>query len=100
MLTERREVARRFMKVYAETIDWMYANQRESVAFYANMNKVPVEVAQRGVEFYPKKALALAPIHGLQLSLDQALQDKAIDKKMTVQEAEKMLDFVHRPAGG
>lgn len=96
-LTERRDVARRFMKAYADTIEWMYRNNDAAIAFYAKFNELPVDVAKQAFTFYPKQSLALAPIAGLQQNLDQALENKNIDKPMSVQEAQGMIDIVYQP---
>lgn len=96
-LSERRDVARRFMKAYADTIDWMYSNPEAAIAYYAKFNNIPLEVARETIGFYPKESQAL-PVAGLQLSLDQALEYKNIDKPMSLQEAQGMIDMVYRPA--
>jgi len=96
-LTERRDVARRFMKAYADTIDWMYRNTGASIAFYAKFNQLPMDVAKQAFAFYPKQGLALAPIAGLQQSLDQALEYKNIDKPLPVKDAQGMIDLVYQP---
>ncbi len=95
-LTERRDVARRFMKAYADTIAWMYRNPDAAIAFYAKFNTIPLEVAKETFGFFPKESLAL-PVAGLQLSLDQALEYKNIDKPMPLKEAQGMIDPVYQP---
>jgi len=96
-LTERRDVARRFMKAYFDTVDWMYANPNESIAFFAKFNDVTPEIARQTFEAYPKNTVVPIPIIGLQRSLDQALEYKQIDKPMTVGQAEAMIDLVYQP---
>jgi len=96
-LSDRRAVARRFMKAYTDTIDWMYREPNASIAFYAKFNQVSPEVAKQSFTFYPKAALALTPVAGLQQSLDQALEYKNLDKPMSVKEAQGVLDIVYQP---
>lgn len=96
-LKERRDVARRFMQAYAETVDWMYRNNDAAIAFYAKFNQLSPEIAQQAFTFYPREALVLAPIAGLQQSLDQALENKNIDKPMSVKDAQGMSDIVYQP---
>jgi NitT/TauT family transport system substrate-binding protein len=96
-LTERRDVARRFMKAYAATLDWMYADLAGSLAYFAKFNNVSLDTAKSTIEFFPQPALAMAPLLGLEASLNQALENKNLDKPMTLAEAEKMIDLVYKP---
>lgn len=96
-LSERRDVAQRFMKAYADTIEWMYRNSDAAIAFYAKFNELPTDVANQAFTFYPKQSLALAPIAGLQQNLTQALENKNIDKPMSLQDAQGMIDIVYQP---
>jgi len=97
-LTERRDVARRFMKAYADSLDWMYANPDKSIAFYAAFNKVSPEIAKQTFESFPKAALAPWPVKGLKQNLEDALANKQLAKPVSEAEAPKMLfDFVYTP---
>lgn len=96
-LTEKRDVARRFMKAYADTVDWMYRNPDAAIAFFAKFNQVSPDVAKQSATFYSKHSLALAPVAGLQLSIDQALEYKSLDKPMTLKEAQGAIDIVYQP---
>jgi NitT/TauT family transport system substrate-binding protein len=97
-LTERRDVARRFMKAYAESLDWIYANPDKSIAFYASFNKVSPQIAKQTYESFPKAALAPWPVKGLKQNLEAALENKQLAKPMPESEAPKMLfDFVYQP---
>jgi NitT/TauT family transport system substrate-binding protein len=97
-LTGRRDVARRFMKAYHESIEWVYANPDKAAAFYAGFAKVPPGIAKQTLESYPKASVAGWPVKGLKQNLDEALQNKQLTKPMSEAEAEKLLyDFVYRP---
>ena len=97
-LTERRDVARRFMKAYHDSLEWIYANPDKSVAFYATFNKVSPQIAKQTFESFPKAALAPWPVKGLKQNLDAALENKQLAKPMSESEAPKMLfDFVYQP---
>jgi len=97
-LTERRDVARRFMKAYVESLDWIYANQDKAIAFYAAFNKVSPEIAKQTYESFPKAALAPWPVKGLTKNLEEALANKQLAKPLSEAEAQKMLfDFVYQP---
>jgi NitT/TauT family transport system substrate-binding protein len=96
-LTERRDVARRFVKAYHDTIDWMYKNPEAAAAFFAKFNSVSVDIARKTQESYPRQAMAPETIAGLEQSLAQALEYKQLDKPMTVQQAQGLFDFVYKP---
>jgi len=97
-LKERRDVARRFMKAYYESIEWAYANPDKSVAFYAAFNKVSPQIARQTYEAFIKTAVAPWPVRGLKENLDDALQSKQLAAPMSEAEAQKLLfDFVYQP---
>ena len=97
-LSERRDVARRFMKAYYDSLEWIYANPDKSVAFYSAFNKVSPQIAKQTFESFPKAALAPWPVKGLKQNLDAALENKQLAKPMSESEAPKILfDFVYQP---
>ena len=97
-LTQKRDVARRFMKAYHESIEWVYANPEKSTAFFAAFNKTTPQIAKQTLEAFPKAAVAAWPVKGLKQNLDEAVQNKQLAKPMPEGEAEKLLyDFVYRP---
>ena len=97
-LAERRDAARRFMKAYHDSLEWIYANPDKSMAFYATFNKVSPEIAKQTFDSFPKAALAPWPVKGLKQNLDDALENKQLAKPMSETEAPKMLfDFVYQP---
>lgn len=97
-LKEKRDVARRFMKAYYESIEWVYANPDKSTAFYASFNKTSPEIARQTIEAFPKAAVAPWPVKGLKQNIEEAVQNKQLAKAMPEAEAEKLLyDFVYRP---
>ena len=96
-LTKRRDVARRYMKVYAETVDWMYANNAEAVAYFAQFNKLPPDIAKQGASFYSHEAMRIVPVQGLSDAIQQAVDFKMIDKAIPEAEAQKMIDLVYDP---
>ena len=95
-LTGRRDVARRFMKAYHDSIDWVYANPEKSIAFYAQFNKVSPQIATQTYDSFPKASVAAWPVKGLRKNLDEAVQHKQLEKPMPEGEAQKLLfDFVY-----
>ena len=97
-LTQKRDLARRFMKAYHESIEWVYANPDKSTAFFAAFNKTTPQIARQTLEAFPKAAIMAWPVKGLKQNLDEAVQNKQLAKPMPEAEAEKLLyDFVYRP---
>ena len=96
-LTGRRDVARRFMKGYHDSIEWVYANPEKAVAFYAAFNKVTPAIAKQTYESFPKAAVAPWPVKGLKQNLAEALEHKQLEKAMPEADAQKVLfDFVYQ----
>jgi NitT/TauT family transport system substrate-binding protein len=97
-LKEKRDVARRFMKAYHESIEWVYANPDKSTAFYATFNKTSPEIAKQTIEAFPKGAVAPWPVKGLKQNIEEAVQNKQLAKPMSEADGERLLyDFVYRP---
>jgi NitT/TauT family transport system substrate-binding protein len=94
-LAGRRDVARRFMKAYHESIEWVYANPEKSIAFYTQFNKVSPQIARQTFDSFPKQSVAGWPVKGLKQNLDEALQHKQLERPLAEAEAQKLLfDFV------
>ncbi len=97
-LKTKREAIAKFMKIVAKSIDWAYSGKPEVYEMYGKIAKVSPAVAKRTVEdFFPKSALQLGKIEGLQKTLDEALQYKRITEKKSVKDAERMIDIVYKP---
>ena len=97
-LGTRRDVARRFMQAYHESIEWVYANPEKSGAFYAAFNKVTPQLARQTLESFPKTSVAGWPVKGLKQNLDEALEHKQLEKPMSEAEArQRLFDFVFEP---
>lgn len=97
-LTEKRPLARRFMKAYHDSIEWVYAHPEKAAAFYAGFAKVQPGIALQTLKIYPKAAVSGWPVKGLKKNLEEALQSKRLARPMSQAEARKLLyDFVYRP---
>lgn len=96
-LKTKRDAITKFIKVIHETIDWSYSDPK-AYEMYAEIAKVTPAVAKRSVEeFYPKSALQISEVRGLQKTLDEALQYKRITEKKTEKDAAGMIDIVYKP---
>lgn len=97
-VTEKRDVARRFMKAYHESIEWVYANPEKAAKWYATFAKITPEIALQTHKIFPRQSVAGWPVRGLKQNLEDAVQGKQLAKPMSEADAEKLLyDFVFRP---
>jgi len=93
-LKQKREAFVKYVKALGRAVDWAYSSP-DALANYAAIAKVPVEQAKMTrEEFYPKEALQLAEIKGLDITLQQALDFKYITKPMTKDEAAPLFDML------
>jgi len=96
-LNTKREAITKYMKAIAEAIDWAYSDPK-AIEFYAKIAKVPVAVAKRSMdEFFPKSAFQLGTIHGMQKTLDEALEYKRIAERKTEKDVAGLIDIVYKP---
>jgi NitT/TauT family transport system substrate-binding protein len=96
-LKERRDAFVRFIKALSRSIDWAYADPK-AIDNYAEIAKVPRALAQQTRDdFFPKEALQLSEVKGLDVTLKQALEFKYITSPMTVADAQGMLDILYKP---
>ena len=85
------------MRVLSRAIDWAYSDPA-AIDNYAEIAKVPRALAQQTRdEFFPKEALQLAEVKGLDVTLKQALEFKYIAAPMSIADAQGMLDTLYRP---
>jgi NitT/TauT family transport system substrate-binding protein len=97
-LKSKREAITKFMKVIHETIEWSYSGDPKVYEMYGEIAKVTPAVAKRSVdEFFPKSALQIGEVKGLQKTLDEALQYKRITEKKTEKDAAGLIDIVYTP---
>ena len=96
-LKERRDAFVRFVKALSRWIDWAYSDPK-AIDNYAETAKVPRALAQqRRDDFFPRQALQLSEVKGLDVTLKQALEFKYITSLMTVADAQGMLDILYKP---
>jgi NitT/TauT family transport system substrate-binding protein len=97
-LKEKRDAFVRFVKALSRSIDWAYADNR-SIDMYAEMAKVPRELAQRTRdEFYAKESLQLSEVRGLELTLKQALEFKYITAPLAEEKVRaELIDILYKP---
>jgi NitT/TauT family transport system substrate-binding protein len=98
-LKDRRDAFVRFIRVISRAIDWAYTGDA-AIDAYAALAKVPRELALRTRdEFYPKAALQLGEVRGLDLTLKQALEFKYITAPLSVVDVRNgLIDILSAPA--
>jgi NitT/TauT family transport system substrate-binding protein len=98
-LKDKRDAFVRFIRVIGRAIDWAYAGDA-AIDAYAALAKVPRDLAQRTRdEFYPKAALQLGEVRGLELTLKQALEFKYITAPLSVADVQTgLIEILYAPA--
>jgi len=96
-LTERRDVAKRFMRAYMNTVDWMYDNKDEAIERFAEFNDIELEIAKEAAEFYPKEALLSVPVKGLDKTIREAMEHDALREPLSEEQIDELLDYVYDP---
>jgi NitT/TauT family transport system substrate-binding protein len=93
-INTRRPVATKFIQVLNGCIDWMYANPAPAAKMFGALNHVSDAIATRAISFYPREAMVFAPIAGFQESIQDALDNKFIDKMPTEAQIKNMMDLI------
>jgi NitT/TauT family transport system substrate-binding protein len=93
-LKQHRDVATRFVKAYAETLDWMYENPDKSLALYAKINHIDMKTAREAMGFYPKAALNPAHLVGLDKVNQEAVDMHKMDKLLTKKQLDEVVDLL------
>ena len=96
-LTERRDVAKRFMRAYMRAVDWMYQNQEAAIKRFAEFNNIDMDIAREAAAFYPKETLLSVPVKGLERTMQEAIEHGALRESLTANEIEELIDYVHDP---
>jgi NitT/TauT family transport system substrate-binding protein len=94
-VTNRRDVAIKFLETLDKCIDWAYANPDQSLEFYAKLNKVDPAIAKKGMEFYDRATLAFGPVQELDKGLKQAVAGGFIKAEPTEDELKKLMQILY-----
>ena len=96
-LARKRDAITRLMQVYDKAIAWSYANPK-AIDYFAEYAKAPREIARQAVEeFYPREALQIGEIRGLDMTLKDALQYKYISSAIAPKDVAGLIDIVYKP---
>ncbi|MEX0853596.1 MAG: ABC transporter substrate-binding protein [Bauldia sp.] len=99
-LAKRRDALIDFLAAYQQAIDWMY---QDPVAYewFAEAIKTSVAEAKTTVQrIYPRAALQLGPVQGLDRTIVQSVEFKRIPAAPTAEQIAKMFEYIGpSPAG-
>ena len=89
-LERRRDILKRFMAAYRETLDWLYADP-QAIKAYAAWSGLPEDIAKRAPEFMTRHNMEPARIAGLDLIMRDAVQFKYIPAPLTEAQVKDVL---------
>lgn len=91
-LKNRHDVLKRFFEAYRETIDYMYSDNPQVIADYAEFAKVPPAMAKKiRDEFFPKSLLQMTEIKGFNDLLQDAVELKYAPKPLTEAQVKELI---------
>jgi NitT/TauT family transport system substrate-binding protein len=93
-LKAHRDVAKRFIQAYQDTIDWIYANQDKSLKLFADENKIDMATAKETLKYFPKEALDPAHLVGLDQVNHEAVEQHKLDKLLTPDQLKEVVDML------
>ena len=92
VLKNRKDVIKRFMKAYAETIDYMYSDNPKVMTDYAEFAKITPALGNRvRDEFFPKSLMQMTEIKGLSDLLKDAVELKYAPKELTKEQVAELI---------
>ena len=91
-MKKRRDVLRRFMQAYRETIEYMYSDNPQVMKDYAEFAGITPELAKRvRDEFFPRAILQMTEIKGLDQLLQDAVELKYTDRLLTKEQVAELI---------
>jgi NitT/TauT family transport system substrate-binding protein len=81
-LNGRKDVLRRFIAAYKETVEWMYSDPA-SLKIYAEFAKLPASAVDKVRGLIPKNTLAIEQIVGVDQIMAEAIANKFLTKPLT-----------------
>ena len=91
---KRHDVAVKFFEVLKNCIDWSYAHPEQSAKLYADINKISLDEANLGMQFYKKEQLQLTTIKGLDFAMDRAVKGGFIKAPLTKEQQDDLIDIL------
>ncbi|HEY5608978.1 MAG TPA: ABC transporter substrate-binding protein [Alphaproteobacteria bacterium] len=97
-VTEKRDVAARFIKAYWRALNWMYDKPDESAEAYAKFAGIDLADAKMTREFSPRAMYDVDRLRGVDQVMQQAIEGKFIEKPLTEAQLNELVQFVYRPS--
>ncbi len=93
-LSTKKDAIERFLKTYQETLDWMYSNP-EAVAMYAALIKESEALVTKARDqYFPKAALKIDHIDGIDGLMKDAVELKFLDKPLSDAQLAELFQIV------
>jgi NitT/TauT family transport system substrate-binding protein len=89
-LADRKDVLKRFIAAYKETVDWMYSDPA-ALKIYADFAKMPESAIGRVRELIPKDSVATDKVVGVDQIMAEAIQNKFLAAPLT---KEQLTDLI------
>jgi NitT/TauT family transport system substrate-binding protein len=89
-LDSRKDVLKRFIRAYKETVDWMYSDPA-ALKIYADFAKMPESAVGRVRELIPKDSVATDKIVGVDQIMAEAIQNKFITAPLTKEQLAELI---------
>jgi NitT/TauT family transport system substrate-binding protein len=92
-LDEKKDLIKRYLAAYRETIEWMYGSD-DAVKRYMEFSGLPeASVRQMLAEFIPKESLQIDRITGLQESMQDAIQFKFLSEALNEKQLSDLIQI-------
>jgi NitT/TauT family transport system substrate-binding protein len=90
-LTNRKDVLKRFVVAYNETIEWMYSSP-DALKMYAEFAKLPASAVDKVRGIIPREALVTDKIVGVDQIMSEAIANKFLAKPLT---RDQLVELIH-----
>lgn len=94
-LAAKREAMSRFMRAYQRTLDWVYSDQSAADSFAATINVSPALMRITVEQHYPKNAMRLDEVRGLDQTMRQAIELKRLAAPLTQDQVAELIQIIH-----
>jgi NitT/TauT family transport system substrate-binding protein len=89
-LARDRTIIERYMKAYAETVDWIYASP-DALKFFRDYSGTPEHIAKKGMtEFYRKEMLDPFRVSGLDAVMEDAVALKSLAAPLSTEQLNEL----------
>jgi len=98
-LAEKRDLIRRYLVAHFKAVDFVYRGGTDAaLKQFAEDNKMDVAVARDSLKYYKPEYHAPLPIHGLATANRQAVAFNMIEKPLTPEQLNELVEVVFDPA--